>query len=183
MKHLYQNWNEFKVLSFFFENPYQEVYLRELARALKMSASSVLRALNFLASEKMLVRSKRSNGVYFKANLTPLFKANKIAYTLSKIFSSKVIEKVEKKSAGLNCFLLFGSAAKGEDDKNSDYDLLLITSSTKISSGELAAKLGREVNLKIFNVAEWHDVKKKNNAFYNEVISNSVCLLGEKPVL
>ena len=79
--------------------------------------------------------------------------------------------------------LLYGSAARGEDDVTSDYDLLVIAAACRTRGGELSEMLGREVNLKKYTIGEWKKISERDRPFYMEVISNSISLLGNKPVM
>ncbi|MEW6222270.1 MAG: nucleotidyltransferase domain-containing protein [Candidatus Hadarchaeota archaeon] len=174
---------ELDVLAHFFEDPMEEVYLRELARRIKMSAATAMRATQLLVKKNLLVKRVERNATYFKANITPEFREMKKAHTVSKIFDAGVVGLIRERSAGLASMLLYGSAAKGEDSPDSDYDFLVIASRCDVNSDELSGRLGRETNLKVFDAAGWKNVSKKNRAFYLDVISNSIPLYGEKPVI
>ena len=182
MKQLYKR-KELEVLAHFFENPREEVYLRELARRLGMNAATVMRATNFLAKGGLLLKRVEKNATYFKANLTPEFKEMKKAYTVSKISDAGVVDLIKEKSVGLTAVLLYGSAAKGEDDPESDYDFLVVASKCGMKARELSEKLGREVSLQVYDAAGWKRASKQNRAFYLDVISSSIPLYGEKPVI
>lgn len=172
-----------KVLTYFFENPREEVYLRELARRLRMSPATVMRALRLLIREGLITKRPEKHATYFKANLNPCFRELKKAYTVSKILRSGVLGLLSEKSVGLSSILLYGSAAKGEDDRESDYDFLVIAARCTAKSSELLRLLGREVTLQVFDAAGWKRVAKRNRAFYLDVISSSIVLYGEKPVI
>lgn len=182
MKQLYKK-REFRVLAYFFENPKQEVYLRELARKLNMSAATVMRTTNFLVEEGLLEKRVEKNATYFRANLSLHFKELKKAYTVSKIFGAGVVDLIKERSAGLASILLYGSAAKGEDDPGSDYDFLVIASRCDVKASELSERLGREVSLRVYDASGWKTASRQNRAFYLEAISNSIALYGEKPVI
>jgi len=182
MKQLYKK-KELGVLAYFFENPKQEMYLRELARKLNMSAATVMRITNFLVGEGMLEKRVERNATYFRANLSPDFKELKKAYTVSKICGAGVIDLLKSKSVGLASVLLYGSAAKGDDNAGSDYDFLVIASRCDVRASELSERLGREVSLQVYDATGWKKTSKQNRAFYLDVISNSIALYGEKPVI
>jgi predicted nucleotidyltransferase len=164
-------------LAYFFENPKQEMYLRELARKLNMSAATVMRITNFLVGEGMLEKRVERNATYFRANLSPDFKE------LKKICGAGVIDLLKSKSVGLASVLLYGSAAKGEDDAGSGYDFLVIASRCDVRASELSERLGREVSLQVYDATGWKKTSKQNRAFYLDIISNSIALYGETPVI
>ena len=182
MKQLYKK-KELGVLAYFFENPKQEIYLRELARRLEMNAATVMRITNFLVREGLLQKRVERNATYFKAILSPDFKELKKAYTVSKICGAGAIDLIKSKSVGLASILLYGSAARGEDDLSSDYDFLIIASKCDVKASELSAKLDREASIQVHDAASWKRASKRNRAFYLDVISNSIALYGEKPVI
>jgi len=174
---------EFGVLAYFFENPRGEVYLRELARRIGMNPATLLRATELLIEENLLVKRREKNATYFRANPTPKFKEMKKAHTVSKVIDAGVVDLVKDRSAGLTAILLYGSAAKGEDEPGSDYDFLVIASKCGLKSDELSERLGREASLQVYDAAGWKQASKQNRAFYLEVISSSIPLYGEKPVI
>lgn len=183
MVQLFQKQNSMRALSFFLENPRKELYLREIARKIKMSPSSLARVLSLLEKEKLVEKRKDRNATYYRAVMSNYFKALKLAYTLSKIQDAKIIELMESKSNGLSCILLYGSSAKGTDESGSDYDFLVIASNCRVSGLEIGERLGRESNLQLYTISEWEIVSRKNRAFYLEIISNCIALRGEKPVI
>lgn len=183
MKQLFEKTSYLRALAWFFENPKQEVYMRELSRKLKMVPSTVLAACTMLEGEGLILRRAEKNSTFFKAEKNPQFKAMKIAYTVGKICDAKIIEMVSEKSSGLSSILLFGSAARGEDGPESDYDFVIIAAECWADGGEIGRRLGREANLKKFTASEWKKASKENRAFYLEVISSCIALKGEKPVI
>jgi len=183
MKQLFQKTNVLRVLTLFFISPFVEVYLRQAARQLKMSPATVLRALGVLEKDGLVLRRDEKHASFFKASASSEFKALKIAFTLSKIAEAGIVGMITQKSKGLSSILLYGSAARGEDGPESDYDLLVIAAECKGKSLELSEKLGRESTLQAYSISEWKEVSKKNRAFYLELISSSVALYGNKPVI
>jgi DNA-binding transcriptional ArsR family regulator len=183
MKQLFQKSNVSKVLSHFLEHPRSEVYLRELARNLRMSPSTAMRSLSALEKEGIVERRTERYVTFFRAKTGPKFRSLKVAQTVSLFEKKRIAERVVEKSLGFSSLLLYGSAAGGEDDSESDYDLLLIAASTRITPHELSELLGREVSMQRYSISGWKEVSRKNRAFYLEVISNSIALKGEKPVI
>ncbi len=170
-----------KALEFFIENPYEEIHLREFSRKMKISPNSAQRFLDLFLKEDFIKEERRVNLRYFKANLDNIvFKQIKIAYSLKKIKDLGIIKELEK-----NNFLsvvLFGSVAKGLDDENSDLDLVCIGLNKKIQS-KIQEKLDRELNIHQFTLAEWKKQSKLNKAFYQDVISSGINLIGALPLI
>ena len=85
-------YTEMKEKEYFVENPYEEIYLREYARKLKMSVNSAQRFLDSFLKEGFVVDFRRGNLRYFKANLNSVsFRHVKITFSLKQIESSGLI--------------------------------------------------------------------------------------------
>lgn len=170
-----------KCLKFFFENPYEKIHLREFSRKMKVSLNTSQRFLNLFLRQDFVQESREANLRYFKANLNSLtFKHLKIAFSL------KELEK-----SGLNSYLaerfsqvvLFGSIAKGINDANSDIDLVCIGIKKELDLFEFNKKLKKEINVHFFNITSWRKQKQENKAFYQDVISTGINLIGEMPII
>ena len=48
---------------------------------------------------------------------------------------------------------------------------------------EFEDKFSKEINLHLFTLEEWKNQAKINKAFYQDIISKGVCLIGEKPIV
>jgi len=169
-------------LSFFFENPYKEVYLREFARTLKLSPNTAQRFLDLFVLEGFVKEEKKANLRYFKAALDNIvFKHMKIAYSLNKLRKSGILSFFEENN--FSSVILFGSMAKGENDLSSDIDIVCIGSNKGLDLSAYEKRLGQELNVHFFTMSEWKKQKKENRAFYYDVIFIGINLIGEIPVL
>lgn len=184
MIQLYQKITQFRVLRLFLENPYSGYYLRESARILKMDPMTVKRALVLLVEDELLTVIEEKNRILYKANMeTPAFRHLKISYNLSWLQEKKVIDFLTNQMSTITSIILFGSFAKGENDEESDVDILTISLAKNKPTAELAKLLNRDVNLVNFTSAQWSDQAKKNRAFYLDVILDGIVLYGTKPVM
>lgn len=184
MIQLYQKVKQFKVLSHFFDNPNEEFYLRELARLLKISPMTVKRKLDDLVHDKLIIRQKRKNQILYHANMeSQAFKFAKISYNLAWLDENEIVEYLLEKVPGISSIVLYGSYAKGENDKHSDLDLLLICTSKKNDFHEIEKKLGIEVNIINFTITQWTKQAKTNRAFYLDIITEGIVLYGTRPVV
>ncbi len=171
-----------KALQFFVENPYDEIYLREFGRKLNISVNSAQRFLNLFVTKGLIVEFRKGNLRYFKANLNSIvFRNIKLTFSLKKIEDAGLIDFLNRKK--FSNVVLFGSVARGLDDNQSDIDLVCIGFGKKFDCGIFEKKLKRQINLHIFTLAEWKNVKKENKAFYQDIISTGINLIGELPVL
>jgi len=123
---MFENYAGVKVLKLFLENPYSKYYLREIAKKAKVSPSTAKIVTDFLVEKGLIVRSVRGNLAIFKANMSnPTFKHMKITKSLFEIWNSGIIPLLTKQCKAQS-ITLYGGVARGEDDENSDIDILVI---------------------------------------------------------
>jgi len=172
-----------KALMYFIKNPYDEIYLREYARKLNISPNSAQRFLAKFLKYDFIKDFRRGNLRYFKADMdSRVFKQTKIIYSLFSIQESGFVGYFEE--AGVSHLVLFGSVAKGEDDEKSDIDIVVIGGGEGMerSLRNFEKKLDREINFHHFTWPKWKETRTKNKAFYQDVISQGIALIGEMPV-
>lgn len=184
MIQLYQKITQLKVLKLFIENPHSSYYLRESARILKMDPMTVKRSLDLLVEDKLLIKFKDKNSILYAANIvTPAFRHIKISYNLSWLKEKGLTEFLTNQMNTVTSIILFGSYAKGENDEDSDVDILTISLSKDKPTAELAKLLQRDVNLVNFTPAQWSNQSTTNKAFYIDIIIDGIVLYGTKPVI
>jgi predicted nucleotidyltransferase len=129
---------EEKVYKSYFESKKNSLYFNEIKELSKLSDSSLANILSKLIKNKTLSKEKTKSNTFYKIKNKKLFELK---------FSELAIQKFQELGMGvkipLNNFLkniskelytiiLFGSASRKEEKKESDIDLLII-SSTKIN--------------------------------------------------
>jgi len=173
-----------KVVKFFIEHPYEEIYLRQLAKKLKLSPFAVKKYTDFLITESIITEERKANLRYFKANSSNLFfKQMKIAYNVRLILQSRLIDFLKQEITTISSIVLYGSLAKGEDDTKSDIDILIIGKEKRLNVEKYEEKIGKKITLQILSWSEWNKNARANSAFYYEVISNGKSLFGELPIV
>jgi len=169
-----------KALEFFIENPYEEIYLRDFSRRLEISPNSAQRFLDLFLKENYLKEERKGNLRIFKANIDNLvFRYIKKTYSIKKIEDSGIIDYLKKICSQV---VLFGSTAKGLDDKTSDIDLVCI-GREKPDIRIFEKKLKKEINLHVFTLSQWRKQKLDNKAFYQDIITTGINLIGEMPII
>lgn len=172
-----------ETLKFFLENPYDEVYLRQLAKKLSLSVFAIKKYADLLVKENLILEERKANLRYFKANIGNLFfKHLKIAFNIGLLMKSGLIHFINENLANVSSIVLFGSMAKGEDDKQSDIDILIIGKEKSLNLNKFEEKIGKEITLHIFSWSEWNKQEEENRAFYLEVILYGIPLYGELPL-
>lgn len=173
-----------KTVEYFLENPYKEVYLRELAKKLKMSPFAIKKYTSLLLKEELIIEERKANLRYFRANISNLFyKQLKIARNIQKVLKSKLIEFIQNNVLAVSSITLFGSIAKGEDDDKSDLDILIIGKGKYSSFNEYEKKLQRTINEHIISWNKWKRNYDNNRAFYHDIIAYGIPIYGELPLV
>lgn len=173
-----------KVLKLFFEEPFREFHLRETARKAGVSAPTAKIQLDKFAMEGLVEKKSKANLSLFKANIkSKRFQLLKAAFSLEKIEKSGLIKEI-KKTLKPKSLVLFGSTARGEDDKKSDLDLLAITKNKEnIMLDKFEKKTGKEINLTIYSLNEWAKKTEEDKPFYQRILIEGIVLDGELPVM
>lgn len=173
-----------RALKFFIDNPYEEMYLRELARKMKLSPYSIKQYADFLLKKDLIKEERKANLRYFKANMNNLFfKHLKIASNIYSLSEIDFVEFLKENISNVSSIVLFGSMAKGENDKNSDVDLVIIGNKKKLSVNDFGDKINKDINVRIFSWSDWNEIADKDKAFYSEVITYGIPLFGELPIV
>ncbi len=174
----------FKTLRFFIDCPYQEVYLRQLAKKTGLSPFAIKKYADFLIEEGLILEDKRANLRYFKANINnPFFKHLKIAFNVNLLQKSGLINHLTENISNVSSIILFGSMAKGLDDEKSDADILVIGKEKHMDLEKFEEIIKRNISMHVFGWSEWNKKAKTDKAFYLEIITTGICMYGEKPVI
>lgn len=184
MIHLYQKITQLKVLKHFFSSPSERFYLREMARLLNMSPMTLKRSLDALLKDDLIVREKIKNQILYRANTdSQAYRFAKISYNLSWLEKNSIVESLVESVPGTSSIVLYGSYAKGENDRHSDLDLLIISSAKEVRTSDLGKKLGIDVNIMNFSKTSWTKQAKSNRAYYLDIITEGIVLYGTRPVV
>lgn len=173
-----------KLLKFFIREPEREFHIRELARTLKKSPTTLSKYLKKYALQKLLISSKKLNYLLFKANTdSRQFKQLKLNYNLNALQESGLIEYLEEKFNQPETIVLFGSYSKAEDNKNSDIDLLIVSSKKQeINLEKFEKRLERKIQLFVHSKEDLKILKNKNKELFNNWI-NGIVIYGYFEVL
>jgi predicted nucleotidyltransferase len=142
-----------KILNLFYNNRNSALHLREIARETKMNESSISRHLNNLVAHGILKVSKEANLKKFTVtkeqvkNIFPLFDEEKLENLplLRKDAIKIYLNKIEKRPL---LVIIFGSTAKGTFRKDSDIDILQV-SSTKNEVKETTNYVEAQTGIKL----------------------------------
>lgn len=171
---------ESNIIELFFEYPRKEFYLRQVSKETVASVGAAKKYLDRLVKKKLLLKRALGNLYLFKANREYLlFRQAMLSYNIEKLLDSGVIDRLlELRPTSIS---LYGSFARGENDEDSDMDILVIAEKKEIPG--LHGLLDREVNVSVYSKKEWNKKAQKDKAFYEQVIIYGVSLYGKKPVV
>ena len=174
----------YKLIRIFIEDPYTELYLREIAQRTGQSTNTVRYVTDDLVKMKLLLRRKQANIVLFRANIeNPVFRYLKISYSLGKIQKLRLVEYLVEKYTP-ESIVLFGGVSRGEDDPHSDIDLLIISKiKSHIDISKFEDKFSKKINMIVYSPAEWSEKAKKDRPFYQRIYREGILLYGEFPVV
>lgn len=172
----------FRILTIFFDEPYREFHLREIAKLAGVSSSTAKRYLDFYHRNDFLAKSRRANLVLLKANLENLsFRYMKLACFMTKL---KPLRDFLRHTLPNTSIILYGSCARGEDDPQSDVDLLLVgRKAEQLDLSKFEKSLARRVTILTCTQIEWEEKARKDRAFYERILIDGIVLQGNLPVV
>jgi predicted nucleotidyltransferase len=144
--------NRYMVLSVFFEDPVPKgigFQLREISRKVKVAPASVKNYLKELEKEGLVKREKhRIYGypVYYANRESEYFRSLKRADIEAQIVETGLLSCLND-ACMPDAIILFGSASRGEDVKDSDIDLFLLCKEKKLDLGRYERQLNRRINV------------------------------------
>ncbi len=169
---MYQNYNKYKILKLFFDDPIDKYQLREISRLVSIAPTSVKRYLNELIKDGLVVKSKH------KLHSYPIYSANRESVHFK--FHKSVDLQMKLRDSGLidgicdscmpDVIILFGSGAMGEDLKQSDIDLFVFAKQKSLDLAKYEKKLKRRINLFFSEDFSKLSVELKNNVINGKIL-------------
>jgi len=169
--------NRYRILSVFFDNPSPKgigFQLREMSRMVAIAPPSVKRYLSELEKEGLIIKAKhRIQGypVYYANRDDENFKLLKRMDTIIRTKESGLLDYLSD-SCMPDVIVLFGSASRGEDVKESDIDIFIASKEEKLNLEKFEKRLNRKISI-IFG----EDFSKLSKELRNNII-NGVILKG-----
>ena len=172
------------LLSTFFSRPDEAFYVNELVRTINKGTGTVQREIKNLASEKLVIKTKKGNRCFYKANRDNYFYPE-----IREIVSKSSIQEtpaamraaLKPLKKRINAAFVFGSMAKKTAIAESDVDVLIV-GDVKMKDvlarvGRAAAVLHRDINPMIYTPEEFKARSREKNHFLTAVLA------GEKNFL
>ena len=177
-----------KILQYFFTNPEQESYLREIARKFQEDPSNLSKEMIRLEKENIFASNYKGKQKYYKLNKShPLF--NEFKSIVFKTIGVKGrLENIANEVKGIISAFIYGSYAKNTENSASDIDLFMIINKKKFRENEflpyihqLESQLSREINYTYYSLEEWREKVANNESFIINMIKEpKIILKGQK---
>ena len=168
-----------KVMLWFFSFPTREIGLNDLAIATKISKTTANHIVTQLEAEGFLKKEVLGKIWRISCNQNHLYNySKKIAYNLTQIYESKILEMVNNTINNSRSVTLFGSYRRGDDTEKSDIDIaveVLDNDELKIHKLGEFPKFGYRENVAV-NLHTFSRNKVDLNLFAN--IANGIVLQG-----
>ena len=167
------------ILELFIKEPRREFHVREIAKLLKKSPTTISKRLKEYESKEILTLRNRLNHLLFMANSdSRKFKQLKLNYNLGIIDESGLTDYLVEHFNHPEAIVLFGSFAKAEDNENSDIDLLIVSpKKQEVKLEKFEKKLNRKIQLFVHSKGDLEKIKNKNKELFNNWI-NGITIYG-----
>ena len=164
------------LLALFFVRQEQSFYLRQIVRTAGIGQGAAQRELARWVEAGLLVRTRRGNQVYYRANTaSPVFAELKGLA----VKTAGIVDVLREALAGLadriKVAFVHGSVARGAEKAGSDVDVVVVGA---VTFNEIAAalhgaqeQLGREVNPTVYTVREFREKLDVGHHFLTATVS------------
>jgi predicted nucleotidyltransferase len=172
----------YKALRCLFEFANRSFATRELAAAAGIDPGNASRWLRRWADIGLLERHTERGHTLFQASTDPSLTPLRLLLQQDSQMAQVLRNQVETLNEAVATAVIFGSAARGELNADSDIDLLLIA--PKLSKLLAQAhfkpagrKLGRPVNVQVFTPQAWQAALESGDTFVRDVLAKPVVTL------
>ena len=163
------------ILAALLVQPGKAWYVSELARRMGVPSSSLQRELQNLTAAGILKTHRQGRMAYYQANAdSPLFPDLHGLLLKTAGLVDVLADSLKPLAANLRLVLVYGSMASGNEQSDSDIDLMVVGS---VSPAELALPLrrarellGREINLTVYTSAEFSKKRAAKDHFLTRVL-------------
>ncbi|MBU0661678.1 nucleotidyltransferase domain-containing protein [Patescibacteria group bacterium] len=167
-----------KLLSHFFLNPHEKLYVNELARKLSLDKRNLVKKLKELEKEGLLASRSRGNLKLYSINTKfPLYKEYK-NIVLKTLGFEEELKGLLKGVPGIEKAYIYGSYAADKLEAHSDIDLLVVGEHKLMvlqkAINKLQRKIDREINIVNMDNNEFKDRRKQRDPFLKKVFKDKI---------
>lgn len=165
-----------RILGLLLLHPEQGYHVRELARLTNTSAGTLHKELSKLSDTGILQSKKVGNQQHYSANLQcPIFEELASIFRKTSGLADVIAGALSSAKNQIQLAIVFGSVARGEEQANSDIDVMVIGD---ISFGDVVsllhesqATLRREINPVVYSMDSFKSRVEKNDSFIKEILN------------
>lgn len=165
-----------RILGLLLLHPEQGYHVRELARLTNTSAGTLHKELSKLSNAGILQSKKVGNQQHYSANMQcPIFEELASIFRKTSGLADVIANALSSAKNQIQLAMVFGSVARGEEQANSDIDVMVIGD---ISFGDVVsllhesqATLRREINPVVYSVDSFKTRVEKNDSFLKEILN------------
>ena|SRR5580704_12718501 len=177
------------ILAAILMRPERAWYVSELARRMGVPSSSLQRELQDLTDAGILKTHRQGRMVYYQANTgSPLFSDLRGLLLKTAGLADVLAEALKPLAARLRVAFVYGSVATGNEQSDSDVDLMVVGS---VSPAELSVSLrqardvlGREINPTLYRLGEYDKkVKAKDHCLVSVLHTAKLFVIGDADAL
>ena len=164
--------NNLKVMELFFKFPYRTFHIRELARLTSLSSTGIIKIVNKLKKEGLLITKKAKNIEEIKPDFNGRFLLIKRLHNIFSLYDAGLMDFIKKYYEMPQAIILFGSYSEGTDTEKSDIDIAIISKKKDIPDfKKFESKLARKISLHLI------EINKTEREFKNS-LANGIILEG-----
>jgi len=169
------------ILALLFSRPDEAFYQREIVRATEGGKGAVERELRSLVDAGILLRERRGNLAYYRANRDCPIYAELHGIMLKTAGLADVLREALAGVDGIRFAFVFGSMALGTGDAKSDVDVLILADASfaDVSAALMTAeeRLGREITPTLYSPDEFRQRLAEKHHFLTRVLSEPKIML------
>ena len=175
------------VLGLLFGHPDERFYQNQIITALGLGSGAVQRELSRLTEAGILTRAVEGHQKYYQANKDcPIFEELR-GLTRKTVGTPTIIsEALSLIASKIKLAFIYGSVAKGSENKESDIDLMVVSDEIAVLQLSKAltkaqTELRREINPTLYSVEEFSSKIAAKHHFLTSVIRQpKVFLIGDE---
>lgn len=166
-----------QILTLLFRQPDEWFYNRQIKEAIGVGQGAAQRELTKLWRNNIIVREKRGNQVFYRANrANPIFNELHMLIIKTTGIADHLRTALLPLTGKIEIAFIYGSIAKGTADNDSDVDLMVIGDvkfgAVIDSLSDAEATISREINPTVYPVREFRAKIKSDNHFLQSVMND-----------
>lgn len=165
-----------RILGLLLLHPEQSYHVRELARLTNTSAGTLHKELSKLSDAGILQSKKVGNQQHYSANVQcPIFEELAGIFRKTSGLADVIADALSSVKHQIQLAMVFGSVARGEEQANSDIDVMVVGD---IGFGDVVSllyesqvTLRREINPVVYSMDSFKSRVEKNDSFIKEILN------------